>query len=226
MAQSMDRNLNLSGLGTASGGEYRSVLIDGVGKVEGDLSCENFRVNGVAAVRGSIRAARLEVKGKMNAEGGIHAPHIQLDGDVSVHGRMTADEIHLEGLLKLRGDCEAEQFTSRGGFTINGMLNADRIDIQLYGRCRVKEIGGEHIEIKKSERSLWSKLFQWLIPVFDPHLTTGLIEGDDIQLEGTKAAIVRGSRLFIGPGCIIDRAEYRTELIVHPDAKVNHRVRG
>ncbi|MBW7456172.1 polymer-forming cytoskeletal protein [Paenibacillus sepulcri] len=226
MDESKRRDLNLSGFGSAAGGDYRSVKIDGIGKVEGDLISESFQLNGVATIRGAIRSRQLRVKGKMSVEGDVYSPNFQMEGDIKVHGRMACDEIQLEGLLQLHGDCEAEQFVSRGGFTMDGMLNAERIDILLYGRCQVKEIGGESILVKRSERSLWSKLFQWLIPVFDPRLATGAIEGDNIHLEGTIAQVVRGNRISIGPGCIIERVEYRTELAVHPDAKVNQRIQG
>lgn len=38
-----------------------------------------------------------------------------------------------------------------------------------------------------------------------------MIEGDDIYLENTKADIVRGNKVKIGPGCQIGVVEYRDD---------------
>lgn len=40
------------------------------------------------------------------------------------------------------------------------------------------------------------------------YLNAERIEGEDIRLEYTRAAIVKGSRVHIGKGCSIGRVEY------------------
>lgn len=48
------------------------------------------------------------------------------------------------------GDCNAEIFNLEGGFTIDGMLNADILRINLYWPSKVNEIGGSEITVKRS----------------------------------------------------------------------------
>ncbi|MNR67595.1 hypothetical protein D3C85_1916860 [compost metagenome] len=47
-----------------------------------------------------------------------------------------------------------------------------------------------------------------------PHaaVTVAVIEGDDIYLENTRAKVVRGNQVVIGPGCEIDLVEYKVLL--------------
>ncbi|WP_409342453.1 hypothetical protein [Paenibacillus sp. MBLB4367] len=219
-------DLTINGMGNAFGGRYRTVNMEGVGKVDGDIFCESFKANGVATVKGSIQAARFEMNGKLSGEGNLTSLTLLVDGHMSLKGRLHGEEMRLNGMIKVNGDCEAERFNLQGGFTIDGLLNAGTIDIALYGRGQAKEIGGDSIHVKKSNHSSWGRLVSWILPVFEPHLFAETIEGDDIRLEETTAAVVRGNRVYIGPGCGIGRVEYGTELVVHPEAKVNERIRS
>ncbi len=45
-------------------------------------------------------------------------------------------------------------------------------------------------------------------------LEAGIIEGDEIFLENTKANVVRGKRVTIGSGCEIERVEFQDEFRV------------
>jgi cytoskeletal protein CcmA (bactofilin family) len=226
MEQPNRPDLSINGLGNAAGGAYRNVLIEGVGKVDGNLTCEYFKAAGVTTIKGNVHAQRFEVEGRMNGEGGVESGKIMIKGEVRLKGSLHGDDLQLEGLMRLQGDCEAERFIASGGFTIDGLLNAGTIEMGLHARTKVKEIGGESIIVKKSDRKSWSRLFKWMIPAFDPHLTADMIEGDDIHLEETTAGIVRGDRVVIGSGCNIKRVEYRSELIVHPEAAVTERIKG
>ncbi len=46
------------------------------------------------------------------------------------------------------------------------------------------------------------------------------IEGDDVYLEATHATAVRGRRVVIGPGCVIQEVEYSETLQIDPSAQV------
>ena len=47
-----------------------------------------------------------------------------------------------------------------------------------------------------------------------------LIEGDEIYLENTRADVVRGKQIEIGPNCKIKLIEYSESLKVHDDSDV------
>ncbi len=219
-------DLNINGLGSASGGDFRHVNIEGVGRVDGDLSCESFRLNGMGTVKGTIHTAGLfDMNGKLTGYGEIEASKVLMNGHASLHGRLRGEVVELIGIVKVHGDCEAERFIGDGGFTIGGLLNAGTVDIQLYGRTQIGEIGGDRISVRKSERKDWSRLLAWVVPIFQTQLRASAIEGDAVELEMTTAGIVRGNRVVIGPGCKIGRVEYRDELIVHPNAEIGEQAR-
>lgn len=67
--------------------------------------------------------------------------------------------------ITVGGDCSAEIFISKGVFNINGLLNADEIDIRIYHNCKVKEIGGREITIKEGRTS---KIIKTLKSLFVP----------------------------------------------------------
>jgi hypothetical protein len=51
------------------------------------------------------------------------------------------------------------------------------------------------------------------------------IEGEEIDIEGTKADLVRGRNVVIGSGCEIERVEYSGTLTVDKTAKVEEQVK-
>jgi cytoskeletal protein CcmA (bactofilin family) len=219
-------DLSINGVGSAAGGEYRHVSIDGVCKVQADIASDSFRVNGHTTAKGSIRTGRFDCNGRLNVEGGLHVASARIDGMIRVDGPVSGEQITVHGMLNCGADCEAERFEMRGLFEIKGLLNAGAIEVRMHGRCEAREIGGEKIRIVKGAEGRWNRLLQWAIPKLGAHLEADLIEGDDIELEDTVAAVVRGNRVVIGKGCKIGKVEYRTELIQHPQAKVQDRIQA
>lgn len=214
--------LRISGVSTASGGRYRSVIIEGVGKVEGAVRSEGlFRVDGKVTVRGDVQARELRVNGVAKIDGGLSFDAANLDGLVDVFGSAAGERMTLQGLLNVKGDCEAERFEATGGFEIGGLLNAGVVDIRLAGSGKAREIGGGTIRVRKMPRSVWKRLLARLIPKWNPVLQADLIEGDDVDVESTIAAVVRGNRVVLGPGSRVGKVEYRTELIKRPGAKAD-----
>lgn len=225
------RDLVIAGTGHASGGLYHTVKLSGNGKLYGDIDCMEMRVQGNATVEGNVKANVVHIAGKGYVMGGVDCEWIKVSGSVNVEGNMqcqeatvrgrgtvkgawTAEEIRAYGELDVGGDCSAERFEIDGHFTIGGLLNAGYVAVKLLGPCRVQEIGGETIVVKKQSASLWKKLF------FPPSLTADVIEGDEIHLEHTTAKTVRGNRVTIGPGCEIERVEYRDMLECDEEAKI------
>jgi len=188
-------DLRLSGVSRASGGMYQNVVMEGVSRVVGDIVCEDCKWDGVTTIDGSITAKTLTAKGKSDIRGDVR-------GEV----------IRLEGYMKIGGLCDAEKFVGMGAFTIEGLLNAGDISLQVYGPTRIHEIGAETIRVQReSGRSLFGRL---------KTLTADIIEGDEIYLEYTKARAVRGNKVTLGAGCNIDVVEYRAEFEQHAKAHI------
>ncbi|MFC4100870.1 hypothetical protein [Paenibacillus xanthanilyticus] len=217
-------DLTLSGITRAAGGTYRSIKMDGVCKIDGDVRTEGMAISGVGKVYGGVETRLFEAAGHVTVAGSLAAEQMRLEGQFTLRGGLRADKAELNGALKIGGNCEAEEIVLNGWIRVGGMLNAGRIDIGLIGSSKAQEIGGGSIEVRRAERGAWAHLLQRVIPAFDPALEARMIEGDEVRLEATTAAVVRGDRVVIGPGCSIGRVEYQTELIVHPNANVKERV--
>lgn len=217
-------DLIINGIGTAAAGHYHHVDINGVGTLNGDVVCQSMKANGHTKARGTITTKKLDCDGTLKVEGNLQAEETRIDGTAKVEGSVSGEKLVLRGLLNVAGDCELEQLGVQGGFTIGGLLNAGKLDLDVFAKCQVREIGGEFIRVRKTTGK-WKSLWKWVFPSFSPELHVSVIEGDHIELEMTTASIVRGNRITIGKGCSIVRVEYSGELEVLPGAKVGEEIR-
>ena len=219
-------DLRINGVNNAPGGHYRNVSIEGVGKVMGPVQADgDVRMNGIVTVLGDMRAAQWNGDGKFKIEGHLAVESLRINGLVDVKGKVSGETLALQGMLNVKADCELERFEAEGGFVIGGLLNAGMIDVRLHTKGKAPEIGAESIRVRKMPRSAWEKLWRWMFPKWSPQLEAELIEGDEVDLENTTAAIVRGSRVALGAGCRIGRVEYRESIVKHPGAQVQEEVK-
>ncbi|RCX19046.1 hypothetical protein DFP94_10562 [Fontibacillus phaseoli] len=235
MREQEAKNLRINGLGKAAGGTYGKINTDGIATLNGDIVCNSLTSNGTLKLKGSIQAGRIRMNGNGSAEGSISGELLRVDGmlktaadlrveQVDIHGMLTlagnasGEGLELDGGLKLGGNAEFETFKVHGGFQIGGMLNAGTVDIFMAAACQAREIGGEVIRVSKKPGT------RNLLALFSSSLAVGLtadvIEGDNIELEETKAEIVRGNSVRIGPGCEIGRVEYKDRFEAHPKAAI------
>jgi cytoskeletal protein CcmA (bactofilin family) len=238
MNQEYRQDLTMNGSGSSSGGMFQKVKINGDATISNDLDCIELRVNGTNRIMGNVIAKHIKVNGMSVIEGSVDSEtlningQIDIGGDLSVRqlkihgksdigGNLTGDRLEVGGEITVQMDCEAETFNAKGAFTIGGLLNAGNIEIHLYGPCKVREIGGETIQIKSTGFGFSiQKIIQSLFPNFEKRLTVDTIEGDDIYLENTTAKYVRGNRVTIGPGCEITSIEYKDHFEQDKGAKI------
>ncbi|WAH37362.1 polymer-forming cytoskeletal protein [Alicyclobacillus dauci] len=201
MGMNMDRlpNWTINGTARSNGGDFNKVTIRGEADVAGDVTCNELKLMGTLKMSGNLRMKLSKIMGSADVDGHVHG-----------------DDINVMGELRIKGDCNAETFKSRGTFEIDGLLNAESVELRLYGPSRVREIGGESIQVKPH--------FRFLSGGFRK-LTVDTIEGDDIRLEQTSARVVRGNRVDIGPGCDIDLVEYKTDFRQDDGAKVGQQTK-
>ncbi|SDY77342.1 hypothetical protein [Thermoactinomyces sp. DSM 45892] len=228
--------LSINGAATVDGGRYQEVKVTGQGKINegldaiqltvnghmegfGDIITESMTINGKLVAKRDLSAKKAQVNGIVKSWGDLQIPQLRIHGEVTGKKNLISESIHIYGSLKLDGDCNTESFTGKAQFHIDGLLNADQIDISLYGSSSAKEIGGEKIIIKKGKK--WNKFLPWL----QSDLKVECIEGDYIELENTQAKIVRGKQIVIGKDCTIDRIEYQDSYTSHTDSKVGEAVK-
>lgn len=238
------QSVSISGSGRVSGGEYAQVKISGSGRVEGDVVAQEVRVSGSGRFQGSVQAKEITVSGSGKFTGRVEADVLVtsgscgIDGDAEVKelrtsgaqrvgGSLRGHYVRASGVLHVAHDLEADVFTFSGRFEIGGLLNADRVEVRLVGDSRAREIGGETIDVRPGAGfSLGLSLTRGIrFGIGIGTLTVEEIEGDHVHLEATTAQVVRGKKVYIGPGCRVGRVEYTESLEVHPEAEVGERVK-
>ncbi|MCB2290228.1 polymer-forming cytoskeletal protein [Clostridium sp. CS001] len=238
MEKNIIGDIKISGSGSSCGGKCNEVSISGSGKINGDLECVEFKTSGSSKVTGALKAETIKVSGSANIEGDIEVGEMKVSGSAHVLGQVKGqsikisgsihvgeslygEEVNISGSLHVGKDCEVERFKASGNFKIQGLLNAGEVNISLGGKSSVKEIGGEHIEVKVSsiENFFLKKVIDNIFNT-KGELTTELIEGDEIYLENTNAKIVRGNNVTIGDGCNIGLIEYSGEINISSESIV------
>ncbi|MCP3740483.1 cytoplasmic protein [Rossellomorea sp. BNER] len=213
------RNLIMNGSGSSSGGLYNKVKIRGEGTISNDFECKVFKAFGSCDIIGSAKAEVFDVFGESEVNGNIISNEVKVLGTICVNGttfikqtkvrgtievkrRFTGELVDVKGSISVQDDLEVERVIVSGAIEVQGLLNADYIDIGLrFGTSKVQDIGGEKITIKRKSN---------FIPFLKQEglLDAETIEADDIYLEYTKANIVRGNQVKLGPGCEIGLVEY------------------
>jgi cytoskeletal protein CcmA (bactofilin family) len=237
-------DLIINGNGVSNGGMFRTIRVNGSGTLKGDADALDLKVNGIcdflgntkaetgkingrASFFGNFDAQVLNVNGMTDIAGNLTATDLTTNGQTEVKGKVATDRLTNRGLLRIDGDCNAETFSSEGVFNIKGMLNSGTIDVRLYHTSFAREIGGERISVRKGASFEFKRFIKSLFPSFEMNLNlnTDSIEGDEIALEYTKAKVVRGNNINIGPGCEIDLVEYKGNFTQAVDAKVGRAVK-
>ncbi|WP_379129452.1 hypothetical protein [Paenibacillus sp. sgz500958] len=213
-------DLICEGVSSAAGGTYDQVKIEGVGTATGSVIANTFKGNGNIRVKGDLAAGELECNGMVNVNGDLRFGNMKADGMLGIGGAARGEVCVLNGLLRVKGDCELENFTGVGGFVIGGLLSAGHVDIKLHGAGIAKEIGVESLVVRQIPQGRWNRMLGSIFPKLKPELSAAVIEGDTLDLEYTKAEVVRGNAVIVGKGCTIGRVEYRSELTVHRDAVI------
>lgn len=222
------KDLKINGEGDASGGAYEGIKINGTGRISGDVDCEYFKcngdakiignvvtqsakVNGSAKITGSLKTGEFKITGFSKVGGDVEAKETKVNGQAEFEKNFKTEYVSINGEIKINNDCNAEKFNANGAFNIGGMLNAGQIEIKLYGACHAKEIGCEKIEVRRGNAFKIRDIITSVFPSFESKtsLITDTIEGDEIYLENTRAKIVRGNNVDIGPGCEIELVEYK-----------------
>ncbi|MFC4100871.1 hypothetical protein [Paenibacillus xanthanilyticus] len=216
------RRLKIMGTGESLGGAFETVGIMGEGIVHGDLQAEEFKAMGSCRVNGSADLRKGRIQGELTVEGSLRAEVFKGLGQLMVRDGIAAGRLKVQGHLESGASCEVDEAELSGGFRIGGLLSADRLDINLYAPCQAKEIGCDRIEVKRSRIMDLKRRFTSTGPSV---LKAELIEGDELRLSYTEAAVVRGNRVMIGPGCVIGRVEYAQTLEKSPGAFVGSEIK-
>jgi cytoskeletal protein CcmA (bactofilin family) len=215
-------DLRLVGSSESAGGRFAKLQITGDSKLAGRVACKSFALTGTAEIHGDMEAEAMKVTGELHVRGRLQAGACSGMGEVVADGGVRGEKLTLSGRLKSDGLVEAETLDVRGVVEAEQGVNAGHATLRMYGPSRVKELVGGTITVRKSRGM---KLKGMLQSDTRTGLEASLIEGDEVYAEWTRAEIVRGTKVKLGPGCEIERVEYRDSLQVHKKSSVGVSVR-
>lgn len=206
MQQNEQDDLIIKGFASSIGGFYKDVVINGHGTISSALTCQSFRCNGISKVSGDFTAHEATIKGQLTTLGDIFSEVFHITGKSDIHGSLTTKHIEIEGDFAAKSNGHAETLISKGRMRLND-LEARNIEWKLIGHSKCQQIIGENINIQKGHKNI--NLLNHDINPFNSQLTTELIQGHDIYIEHANVEVVRGYRVTIGPGCTINKLEYK-----------------
>lgn len=206
-------SVNIAGSGMISPGTYQTIRCAGAAKVSGEVTVEVVHVSGALQAGGSVSCSELRVSGGADVaqdlacdhgrvSGSLHvkgslqvSQELHVSGSVHVGGRLSGHEFRGSGAVRVGEDVAMDTFTSSGSVDCPGLVSADRIHLAIHRRCQVGELAGGSIEVLRP-----STATQGLNRIFnrslaEPRLTVGEISADDVHVEMTHAATIRGDRI-------------------------------
>jgi len=217
-------DVDISGMGKIFGGiEARNIKISGSGKIEGGAKATRMIVSGNATVQGDLESENIESSGNFKTEGNVKTQKLSNSGRVRVDGDLKAQRVDSKGMLTIGGGVETEEFYSDGVFKIGGLLNSNTVDVKIQWDSYAREIGGEMIKIRRSRHIGFSLFYTLFSKWFG--LQADVIEGTEVYLEYTKAKIVRGNKVKIGPECEIEQVEYTDSIEIAAGSKVKNQLK-
>jgi cytoskeletal protein CcmA (bactofilin family) len=209
-----DEAIKIVGSGVVTGNPVKTVEFRSAGsaRVQGPLVAQIARVAGSCHFEGDVRVEEFHSAGSVRIAGNLRAEEVETSGSLQVTGGIHAEEVSSSGSLQVGGDVEAEEFRSSGSVRIDGGLKAEEVNIDLGGTSKIQTIQGEEIRVKAT-----GGFFR-----IRGELTADRIEGEEVELEATSAAYVKGEDVVIGPHCKIDVVEAH-DLRVHQSSEVRER---
>jgi len=236
-------DLNISGSGQITPGEYSTIRISGSAHLGDAVRCQNlyvsgsangsniacekdFHISGSCRFSGNVSAGNLVISGGTSFGGDVEAKErIAVSGGMSCDGNVRCKQLQVSGNGTVSGDVEAEFAKVRGGLSCEGLLNAEEVDIEYDKSMEVGSIGGSKIMIYKRHGKEKKRI---RLPLFSSLVksTTGevrvktSIEGDEIALEGVVTPRVSGRVVAIGADCEIELVQYSEQVEISPEAKV------
>ncbi len=204
--------LSIVGESSLPGGIYGQVKVVGTLFLSGKLESQELKVVGTLDseddifcsgmnVLGTAKLRNLKVRNYLHVVGTTTVQEINAE-KVSVSGELTAEDKIECGHLEVKGLVRAGNF-----------LGADTLSIKSRYTSRVKDAGGKEIRVR-------GRLFSKKI-VF----SAGTVEFDTIDIENTKASVVRGKHVTLGKNCSVDLVEYSDTLERHPGARIGTSVK-
>lgn len=223
----------------------------GTCKISGSVKAGEIKTAGSCTVDGNVKSDLFKSSGSQKIGGCLTAKYIRIQGYCKVGGDIEADKFVSKGSFKTSGLLSADKIDIQLGANCKSKeIGGERIEVKRKGLgFDLSEKGLKHglgslstkldklgerfgIEVDINTEKLASEIGK-IGEKIQVHLggwgsgtlEAELIEGDELNLEWTKAKTVRGKNVTIGEGCEIDRVEYYETLQVHEGAEVGEKIK-
>ncbi len=209
-----DEEIRISGSGVVSGNPVKTTdfKVSGSAQVRGSLECEDAKIAGSCDVDGDMHCSDFRSSGSARIAGSLRAEDVEVSGSLDVAKDIEATDISASGAFRVAGNVRAQDFRSSGSIRVAGTMNVGDVDIELGGSSKVGAIEGQDIRIRMTGGFVRAR----------GDLTADRIVGDDVDIEGTTAALVQGRDVRIGPHCRVDKV-IAHDLVVHESSEVKER---
>lgn len=163
-----DYDTIIEGIGTLPKGDYTSICVEGVGKLQDDISFTEMVVSGTCKANGKLEGEKLEVEGSLTVKNSVKMKTLHVDGIMrSDAGNVYANRIDIDGILKCQGEVSADRIVVDGCIQAE-LLTGDVISINyqdIQGKSLVASFitslfdtkklfpGVNHIECTRLEAS-------------------------------------------------------------------------
>ena len=238
--------MNISGSGKIAAGDYNeSIKVSGSGRLEGNIRCvalscsgsvkgdgsvdctEDVRVSGSCHIEENLIAKNISASGAIKIGGNMKAAEtVKISGSLNCGGSVKGANISCSGSVVVGGEMSAEEIGISGRINCEGLMNAEKIEIDMSGASvtsAVGSMGGSEIKVLNSKGGKAISrmpLLKHIVGGSGSLTVKELIEGDVVALEYTTVPKVVGRIVAIGDGCEIDLVQYSEEIEIHPKAKV------
>ena len=217
--------MNVSGVAKISSGEYEHIFINGVGELDGDITCitlsvsgvakgkgvrctEDIKVSGCAYFSGSLDAKSIHVSGMLGGTDKILAEDISVAGSIQHVKGIECDTLDVSGVLGVKELVTAKKVECKGSFCC-GAITADEVNMQWKGKVKAFCIEAAKV-VLRCKKGLFRKRAR----------VRSHVKGEEIIVEHLCCPLVAGTKVTIGKKCRIDVVQYKESVEISPKAKV------
>ncbi len=236
MTDSLLQSVNVSGSAHIGGGKYAEIRCAGSAHIGADVEAQIIRcsgslhseralrgddlhVSGSAAVGSTLNVGQARISGSLKVEGDLVVrQEAHVSGSTRIAGKLTGEKFQCGGLLRVDQEIALESISVSGAMECPGMVTAESIRLTAGGwSSHIGELAGSTIVVEDWRGgALWHRVWGERMG----QVMVSEISGDQVRLVRTTAKLVRGDDITLGPGCRVDRVEYRQTLTVDPEAWV------
>lgn len=185
------------------------MTINGGGKIDGAVQCKEGTINGAGRICNNVTSDNFQIGGSASITGNFKGKYLSMSVASHINGYIHAERVETSGSVKVDKGIQCEVLNGSGEIKTEGMVNVEELNLKLYGKSSIEEIGAAKVIV---ERELKDEVSPWKIIsncINDEcKLTVKVIEADEIYLESTTAEVVRGKKVSIGRNCHIKLVEY------------------